>query len=424
MVVSENGRDWRPLPTQALPGNRVQLTVTMPGPRLFIARVEPYRLSDLDRWLATLRKHRLVRITPIGQTVHGRPLEIVRVGRSRAPCRVFLRARAHPWESGGNWVVEGLIHRLLEGDADARKFLQRYCVYVLPMANKDGVARGLTRFNLQGMDLNRDWDRPADPQLAPENAALETWLATMIRAGQRPHLALELHNDGSGRLHVSRPPVPELTQHLGRMAHSTVVILDARSNLPASRPRLAARAREIISTGSISRMGRTRAGAVGRRNAPRDARPPMRADRPPARTMSEHSRSFSEAVWPSPKNTPTNVFGLSISNGPCRNAALLIPSTGTCADSLTIKPPTPALPPAKPRAQPGTSSGSPVVRLAGPRRASASLPQVAGNRQSACCRSAFTASRSLRQSTAESQRAPGARRDTSCRTRWTPSRPA
>jgi hypothetical protein len=86
------------------------------------------------------------------------------------------------------------------------------------MANKDGVARGGTRFNLHGKDLNRNWDAPADPQLAPENAALEKWLEGMIAAGTRPHFAIELHNDGGGRLHISRPPVPQLDRHLSRMA--------------------------------------------------------------------------------------------------------------------------------------------------------------------------------------------------------------
>lgn len=218
VAVSENGRDWKPLATESLPENRVRLAIEIPGPRLYVARIEPYRLSDLDRLLASIRKNRLVEITPIGKTVQGRDLEIVRVGDPRAPHRVFIRARAHPWETGGNWVVEGLIHRLLRGDADAKRFLQRYCVYTLPMANKDGVARGGTRFNLQGKDLNRNWDKPADPQFAPENAALEKWLEKMGRAGQRPHLAMELHNDGHGKLHISRPPVPQLEQHLARMA--------------------------------------------------------------------------------------------------------------------------------------------------------------------------------------------------------------
>ena len=140
------------------------------------------------------------------------------MGNVNAPFRVFLRARAHPWESGGNWVLEGLVRRLLQGDAEATKSLERYCVYILPLANKDGVALGRTRFNLQGKDLNRNWDKPADPKLAPENFALEQWLERMIRVGQAPHLALELHNDGNGLLHISRPPIPELPRYLERMA--------------------------------------------------------------------------------------------------------------------------------------------------------------------------------------------------------------
>ena len=218
VVVSENGRDWKPVPTESLPENRVRLTLEMPGPRLFMARVEPYRLSDLDRLLASIRTNPLVNITPIGRTVQGRELEIVRIGDPQAPYRVFVRARAHPWEAGSSWVAEGLIHRLLQGDAGAQKFLKCYCAYILPMANKDGVACGMTRFNLHGKDLNREWNRPADAQLAPENYALEQWLEGMIRAGQPPHLALELHNDGSGQLHISRPPIAGLNRYVERMA--------------------------------------------------------------------------------------------------------------------------------------------------------------------------------------------------------------
>ena len=218
VVISTDGRAWKPVPLESLPGNRVQLPIEMAGPELFVARVEPYRLSDLDKFLAGLRRRSLVEITTIGRTVQGRELEIVRVGNPRAPYRVFLRARAHPWEPGGNWVVEGLVQRLLAGDAEAGRFLERFCVYLLPMANKDGVALGRTRFNLRGKDLNRGWDKPADADLAPENHALEQWLERMIKTDEAPHLALELHNDGGGRLHISRPPVPELPRHLERMA--------------------------------------------------------------------------------------------------------------------------------------------------------------------------------------------------------------
>ena len=217
VVISEDGCNWQSVALESLPENRVRLHIQMPGPRLYVARVEPYRLSDLERFFTGIRTNELVQITAIGKTVQGRGLEIVRLGNPKAPFRVFLRARAHPWEPGGNWVLEGLVRRLLKDDVAAQNYRNRYCVYFLPIANKDGVALGRTRFNLQGKDLNRNWDRPADPTLAPENFALEQWLEKMVASGQAPHLALELHNDGNGLLHISRPPVPVLPRYLERM---------------------------------------------------------------------------------------------------------------------------------------------------------------------------------------------------------------
>src|SRR5688500_7674048 len=35
----------------------------------------------------------------------------------------------------------------------------------------------------------------------------------MIAQGKQPHFAMELHNEGGGRLHISRPPVRDLRRH-------------------------------------------------------------------------------------------------------------------------------------------------------------------------------------------------------------------
>jgi hypothetical protein len=130
---------------------------------------------------------------------------------------VFIRARAHPWEPGGNWVIEGLVAAILADTPAARAHLEKVAYYLLPIANLDGVARGRTRFNLRGVDLNRGWDKPASPELCPENHALEQWLTAMAARNLRPHLALELHNDNNGKLHVSRPAVPQLAAYLADM---------------------------------------------------------------------------------------------------------------------------------------------------------------------------------------------------------------
>ena len=187
--TANNGRSSRRKHSR---GTSCRYAFTWTSESLYVARLEPYRLSDLERLKQSLAGQPLAEITSIGQTVEGRDLEILRIGDPAVSKRVLLRGRAHPWEPGGNWVIEGLVERLLRGDEDARRYLSRYCVYVLPIANKDGVARGRTRFNMLGSDLNRQWDRPADPRLAPENHALESWLEGLIASGKKPDLAIDL----------------------------------------------------------------------------------------------------------------------------------------------------------------------------------------------------------------------------------------
>ncbi len=202
-LISTDGKSWSVIPADFIAGNRLKIKVPMIGNQLFVASVEPYRISDLDKLLVEIKGNPWVDIMNIGNTVEGRPLEIIRVGNPDAPYSVFIRARAHSWEPGGNWVVQGLIRNLLEKDAGL--FLKRYCVYIMPMANKDGVARGRTRFNTNGKDLNREWDRPADQILTPEKYAFENWLKMMVSKGKKPDLAIDLHNDQGGNIHVNLP---------------------------------------------------------------------------------------------------------------------------------------------------------------------------------------------------------------------------
>ena len=214
--VSVDGRSWQPAETELLEENRLKLELTMQADCMYVARLEPYRLSDLERFLESIEPHPQVAIAEIGRTVEDRPLEIVCVGSEAASHRVLLRARAHPWEPGGNWVIEGLVRRLLDGSPRSKAYLKKYCVYVMPMANKDGVARGWTRFNLRGKDLNRNWDVKSDPELCPENHALETWIENQIEKGRRPDFMIDWHNDQNGRVHISRPNI-DLEAYLARM---------------------------------------------------------------------------------------------------------------------------------------------------------------------------------------------------------------
>ncbi|MBS1607143.1 MAG: PQQ-dependent sugar dehydrogenase [Bacteroidetes bacterium] len=201
--VSVDGKTWKTVGASRIDGNRLRISVDMPADSLYVSETQPYRISDLRALVEEIKSDPLVGITTIGHTVEGRPLEMIRVGRPTAPHRVFVRARAHGYEAGGNWVAQGLIRGLLS--PAGRPMLDRYCLYILPMANKDAVARGRSRFNSRGIDLNRHWDSAADPLLAPENRAVEGWLDEASRRGFLPELAIDLHNDAEGHLHLSPP---------------------------------------------------------------------------------------------------------------------------------------------------------------------------------------------------------------------------
>jgi len=199
-VVSPDGKNWKHAPTEWVAGNRMKVRVKMESDSMYVAHVEPYRLSDLQNLYSRIKDNSLIKIIPIGTSVEGRQLDIIRVGSEKALHRIFIRARAHPWEPGGNWVVEGIIQNLLNKSKESGEYLRNYAVYILPMASIDGVARGVTRFNMKGMDINRKLTKPANPVLSPENAAMERWLEDMISKGLKPDLAIDFHNDANGKV--------------------------------------------------------------------------------------------------------------------------------------------------------------------------------------------------------------------------------
>jgi len=214
--LSTDGVNWRSIPAPKTADNRLEFSVEMEADGVYLARLEPYRLSDLDRLVNSVRLNPLVAIETIGRTAEARPLEIIRIGDAGASFRVLIRARSHAWEPGGSWVVDGFVRGLTDGSDFAARFLDRCCAYVLPMADKDGVVRGRTRFTGYGADLNRGWEQRADPIGCPENAALESWLETLMSAGRAPQLVIDLHNDNSGKLHISNP-TPASASHLRNM---------------------------------------------------------------------------------------------------------------------------------------------------------------------------------------------------------------
>lgn len=213
--ISQDGLSWEPVATERISDGALKIRLVMESSTVQVARLQPYTLKDLAELEDRIFSDSRVKLIPIGRTVCGRELKIIQAGDDNAPHRILIRARAHPWEPGGNWVIEGLLEEYLNGE-ESQGLRESYSLYLLPMANMDGVYYGRTRFNTRGMDLNRKWDQPADPLLSPENKALERFIESLIEEKKKPDLGIDFHNDESGLVHVSRPNV-DLARYLRNM---------------------------------------------------------------------------------------------------------------------------------------------------------------------------------------------------------------
>jgi hypothetical protein len=199
--LSYDRKNWIPVMTKLSGERELIVDFIMEKKEVWVARLPVYTISDLETLKARYQGNSLFKIINIGSTIEKRALEIIQLGNPDAKYPVIIRARAHPWEPGGSWVVEGLINKFI--GEDSKKWKETFCVYIMPMANMDGVARGMTRFNTAGMDLNRKWDKISDPELCPEKYALEKFIEELISKGIKPSLGIDIHNDDAGGINLA-----------------------------------------------------------------------------------------------------------------------------------------------------------------------------------------------------------------------------
>ena len=178
------------------PGNRVQLHVEMPRPAALRRAHGTLSAVGSRSPARSIRGNRLVQITPIGKTVAGRDLEIVRIGNPDALSRVRPRAGA-PVGIGQQLGRAGPDPAAAERRRRTRRFLRVYSVTVLPMANKDGVARG-GRASTCAARISIATGTSRRIPSSRRRTRRSSVAGSGDRRRPRPHLALELHNDGNG----------------------------------------------------------------------------------------------------------------------------------------------------------------------------------------------------------------------------------
>jgi murein tripeptide amidase MpaA len=139
-------------------------------------------------------------------------MDLIRVGEPAADKHTcWITAAQHPGEPMAAWFIEGLLHRLLDGDDGVSSALRESAVfYVVPDMNPDGRVQGRLRTNAAAMDLNRSWQHP-DVQQSPEVACVRV---RMEQTGV--DFYLDVHGDETIPycFIVNSDSIPSMTQRL------------------------------------------------------------------------------------------------------------------------------------------------------------------------------------------------------------------
>jgi hypothetical protein len=144
--------------------------------------LRPAALADALRLLAE-RHPRATRLEQVGQSVEGRPIFLLSVGRGSR--HVLLWSQMHGDEPSATPALLDLVAWLLASDAPAaQRVLDELTLLIVPMLNPDGAER-YERRNSQGIDINRD----ALALATPEGRVLKA-----LRERFEPLLGFNLHD--------------------------------------------------------------------------------------------------------------------------------------------------------------------------------------------------------------------------------------
>ncbi|MDC0674888.1 M14 family metallopeptidase [Nannocystis radixulma] len=160
-VASYDREEWFRVPTE-YDGNRLTIRHTPEHDSVYYAYFAPYSHERHQDLVAACQLSPRCRHELLGATLDGRDLDLLVIGEPAPDKRVcWIIARQHPGETMAEWLMEGLLARLLDDeDPVARQLLAKAVFYCVPNMNPDGSFRGNLRTNAAGANLNREWQEP------------------------------------------------------------------------------------------------------------------------------------------------------------------------------------------------------------------------------------------------------------------------
>ena len=192
--VSQDGKTWTLLDKDSyqvlFAGKTLKLNLVVgPQPR-YIAAQEVIDNRYYEQWADELAQLAYVEKSVLGKSTQDRSIfKLVVAGPGKE--WVLIVGRQHPPELTGALALMPFVETLLADSDLARQFRQHFNLLIVPNLNPDGVAAGHWRYNMNGVDLNRDWGLFTQPEIAHMRDEL---LRRFTQTGQRLVLGLDFHS--------------------------------------------------------------------------------------------------------------------------------------------------------------------------------------------------------------------------------------
>ncbi|MDP4190358.1 MAG: M14-type cytosolic carboxypeptidase [Bacteroidota bacterium] len=166
---------------------------------VFVSYYTPYSLSYLNKRISSWSSSPFFSIDTIGYTKRNLPLyEIKITDRSVADSlkeHIWIHARTHPGETTSSWHFDGIMKTLLSNDEAINYYLKNLVFHLVPFTNPDGVYFGRSRTNVDGIDLESNWNE-ADSLTSKEVLLLKQKIKS-VNAIKTIKVFLNLHSQAS-----------------------------------------------------------------------------------------------------------------------------------------------------------------------------------------------------------------------------------
>ena len=138
----------------------------------YIASQEIITQSWYYNWFNELKETGKVRSETIGFSVLKKPITMFFIETDIKNPYIIILGRQHPPEVTGAFALKGFIDQLVSPSQLSQNFLNQYNIIFVPLMNPDGVDNGHWRYNVNKIDLNRDWGTFSQPETIAVNEKL------------------------------------------------------------------------------------------------------------------------------------------------------------------------------------------------------------------------------------------------------------